>query len=225
MTNAVGHLHAVSAEERHLKVLETARTDLTCQKGEPLLTVIRESSADQLSDMRPLMIDNDGLNPALKSRLKLMLRAEHPELFTEQTWPWELEDVVYTTEAGLRRTQAQLQHIVDEEIPAVAKQSGEAASHGALSENSEYTAALEKRDQLFSRANTLEAELKIAKVRPNGVAEGTLTKVLRGDTSVGTTAAFPDDLPTADELAEYYHDKEPLPIHRPQMTPTFKRGG
>jgi transcription elongation factor GreA len=164
MTNAVGHLHAVSAEERHLKVLETARTDLTCQKGEPLLTVIRESSADQLRDMRPLMIDNDGLNPALKSRLKLMLRAEHPELFTEQTWPWELEDVVYTTEAGLRRTQAQLQHIVDEEIPAVAKQIGEAASHGDLSENSEYTAALEKRDQLFSRANTLEAELKIAKV-------------------------------------------------------------
>ena len=29
---------------------------------------------------------------------------------------------------------------------------------------------------------------------------------------------------TADELAEYYRDKETFPIHRPQMTPTFKRG-
>lgn len=164
MTNAVGHLHAISAEERHLKVLESARTDIICQKGEPLLAVIRESDPEQLAAMRPLMIDNDGLNPALRSRLKLMLRAEHPELFTEQTWPWELDDVVYTTEAGLRRTQDQLQHIVDEEIPAVAKQIGEAASHGDLSENSEYTAALEKRDQLFSRANTLEYELKVAKV-------------------------------------------------------------
>jgi transcription elongation factor GreA len=110
------------------------------------------------------MADNDGLNPALRSRLKLMLRAEHPELFTEQTWPWEDDAVVYTTEEGRKRTQDRLHHIIDEEIPEVAKQIGEAAAHGDLSENAEYTAALEKRDQLFSRANTLETELKQAKV-------------------------------------------------------------
>ncbi|MEZ4388291.1 MAG: GreA/GreB family elongation factor [Candidatus Krumholzibacteriia bacterium] len=164
MTNAVGHLLAVSGEERHLKVLESARADLTCHKAEPLLRIIRESERSDLLALRPLMVDNDGLNPALKSRLKLMLRAEHPTLFTEQTWPWELEDVVYTTEAGLRRAQGALAFIVEEEIPAVAKQIGEAASHGDLSENSEYTAALEKRDQLFSRANSIEADLKLAKV-------------------------------------------------------------
>lgn len=164
MTHAVGHLLAVSGEERHLKVLEAARADLTCNKGEPLLTIIRESDRSELLKLRPLMGENDGLNPALRSRLKLMLRAEHPTLFTEQTWPWELADVVYTTEAGLRRAQDALAFIVEEEIPAVARQIGEAASHGDLSENSEYTAALEKRDQLFSRANSIEADLKLAKV-------------------------------------------------------------
>jgi len=36
--------------------------------------------------------------------------------------------------------------------------------------------------------------------------------------------SFKDEPWTADELAEYYRDKETFPIHRPQMTPTFKRG-
>jgi len=36
--------------------------------------------------------------------------------------------------------------------------------------------------------------------------------------------SFKDEPWTADELAEYYRDKEPFPIHRPQMTPTFQRG-
>ncbi len=164
MAHAVGHLLAVSGEERHLKVIENARADLTCNKAEPLLGVIREADRAELHRLRPLMIDNDGLNPALRSRLKLMIRAEHPEAFEEQTWPWEIEDVTYSTEAGLRRTQEQLNHIIEVGMPEVATQIGEAASHGDLSENSEWTAALEKRDQLASRATTLEGELKQAKV-------------------------------------------------------------
>ncbi len=164
MTNAVGHLLAVSGEERHLKVLETARADLTCAKAQPLLAVIRAASPPELMRLRALMENNDGLNPALRSRLKLMMRAEHPQLFHEQTWPWQDESIIYTTEEGRRRVQSQLQHIIDEEIPAVARQIGEAAAHGDLSENSEWTAALEKRDQLASRATTLESELKRARI-------------------------------------------------------------
>jgi transcription elongation GreA/GreB family factor len=177
MTNAVGHLYAVSGEERHLKVLESARTDLTCLKAQPLLEVIREADHEQLQTLRPLMSDNDGLNPALRSRLKLMLRAEHPLLFTEQTLPWADETLIYTTEAGLRRTQNQLNRIIEVDIPEVAKQIGEAASHGDLSENSEWTAALEKRDQLASRATTLEEELKQAKVIDLDMADSSYVNI------------------------------------------------
>ncbi|HOX24781.1 MAG TPA: GreA/GreB family elongation factor [Candidatus Krumholzibacteria bacterium] len=177
MTHAVGHLLAVSGEERHLKVLEAARADLTSGKAQPLLAVIREASPEQLHRLRPLMQDNDGLNPALRSRLKLMLRSEHPSLFTDQAWPWEDETAVYTTEAGRSRVQEQLAHIAAVEIPAVAKQIGEAASHGDLSENSEYTAALEKRDQLFSRANTLEHDLKRAKLIDLDMAESNFVNI------------------------------------------------
>jgi transcription elongation GreA/GreB family factor len=164
MTHAVGHLLAVSGEERHLKVLEAARADLTSAKGLPLLEVIRTADRAQVLRLRELMERNDGLNPALRSRLKIMLRTEHPSLFLEQIWPWQEEAVIYTTAEGRRRVQEQLQRIVEVDLPAVARQIGEAASHGDLSENSEWTAALEKRDQLASRAATLEGELKQARL-------------------------------------------------------------
>jgi transcription elongation factor GreA len=177
MANAVGHLHAVSGEERHLKVLEAVRSDLVCNKAAPLLAVIRETPRAELTRLRPLMTENDGLNPALRSRLKLMLRSEHPDLFQEQVWPWQEEGVIYTTEAGRDRTRDVLDHIRDEEIPAVARQIGEAAAHGDLSENSEWTAALEKRDQLASRATTLEGELKQARIIDLDMADSDFVNV------------------------------------------------
>lgn len=177
MTHAVGHLLAVSGEERHLKTLEAARADLMCGKAQPLLAVIRTADSNQLDRLRALMEDNDGLNPALRSRLKIMLRTEHPALFLEQVWPWLDESVIFTTEAGRQRIQAQLQHIVAVELPAAAAQIGEAAAHGDLSENSEWTAALEKRDQLASRAATLDGELKRSRLIDLDMAESDFVNI------------------------------------------------
>lgn len=177
MTHAVGHLLAVSGEERHLSVLETARADLTSGKAQPLLAVIRAAETRQLERLRELMESNDGLNPVLRSRLKIMLRNEHPTIFVEQTWPWQEESVIYTTEAGRQRMREQLQHMVTVELPEVARQIGEAAAHGDLSENSEWTAALEKRDQLASRATALEAELKQARLIDLDMADADFVNV------------------------------------------------
>lgn len=194
MTHAVGHLLAVSGEERHLRVLESARADLTCLKAQPLLDVIRAAAPAELQRLRGLMENNDGLNPALRSRLKLMLRAEHPQLFSEQTWPWLDETAIYTTPAGQRRIEEQLRRIVEVEIPAAARQIGEAAAHGDLSENSEWTAALEKRDQLASRAATLESELKQARTISLDMADADHvnigTRVAARDTDTGQEQEF-----------------------------------
>jgi len=56
---------------------------------------------------------------------------------------------------------------LDPEQPRV-----EAAAFGDLSENSEFTAALEKRDQLTSRATRMESELKRAQVIPRELPRG-----------------------------------------------------
>jgi len=163
MTEAIGHLHGVAGEDRHLKVLEAARTDLVVDGGQPVVEIIRNASSAEAERLKHLVVDNLGLPPSLRSRLRHMLRGEHPELFTEIARPWEDETVLYSSAHGMRQRQEQLTHIIEVGIPEVAKQIGEAASFGDLSENSEFTAALEKRDQLASRATTMETELKMAR--------------------------------------------------------------
>jgi transcription elongation factor GreA len=163
MTEAIGHLHAVAGEDRHLKVLESARADLVVDNAQLVVTVIRNASTAEAQRLKDLSIDNLGLPPSLRSRLRHMLRGEHPELFTEIARPWEDETVLYSSDHGMRQRQEQLTEIIEVGIPEVARQIGEAASFGDLSENSEFTAALEKRDQLASRGTTMEIELKMAR--------------------------------------------------------------
>ncbi len=163
MTEAIGHLHGVAGEDRHLKVLEAARVDLVVDGAQPVVEIIRQASSAEAQRLKDLVVENLGLPPSLRSRLRHMLRGEHPELFTEIARPWEDETVLYSSDHGMRQRQEQLTHIIEVGIPEVAKQIGEAASFGDLSENSEFTAALEKRDQLASRATTMERELKMAR--------------------------------------------------------------
>jgi transcription elongation factor GreA len=167
-----GRLAIVSVEERHQKVLDSAHSALQCQNGEPLLDLVAKADRTRAEHLRLLLQSNAGLTPALKTQLLAQLRGRFPELFVEIAQPWNEEDVIYTTEAGLRRRQEDLDQIIKIEIPEVAKQIGEAASFGDLSENAEFTAALEKRDQLTSRAATIETELSMAKVlQPDDVSD------------------------------------------------------
>ncbi len=164
LLDSIGKLYALSSEEKYLKDLESARTSLAIQSLAPILKLIDDADRRHALVLKNSLEDNHGLAPAMRTQLLGYLRSRHSTIFIETTNEWADSSVIYTTEPGLRQLQDQLNHIVQEEIPAVAKQIGEAASHGDLSENAEYTAALEKRDQLASRATGLEAEVKMAKV-------------------------------------------------------------
>ena len=76
----------------------------------------------------------------MRTQLLGYLRSQYADIFIEKTHEWEDDAVIYTTESGLRQVQDALNTIVNDEIPEVAKQIGEAASHGDLSENAEYHA-------------------------------------------------------------------------------------
>lgn len=164
LLDSIGKLYALSSEEKYLKDLESARNSLAIQSLAPILQLIDNADRGHAVRLKAILDDNHGLAPAMRTQLLGYLRSRHSTIFIETTREWEEAGVTYTTEEGLRHIQDQLNHIVQVEIPQVAKQIGEAASHGDLSENSEYTAALEKRDQLASRATGLETEVKLAKV-------------------------------------------------------------
>jgi transcription elongation GreA/GreB family factor len=162
LIDSQGKLYGMSMEEKHLKNLESSRAALGTQSTRPLLALIDAADRNEAIRLKSTITTNQGLAPAMRTQLLGYLRSRFADIFIEVTREWEDSTTVYTTEDGLRRTQDALEHIKDVEIPEVAQQIGEAASFGDLSENAEYTAALEKRDQLFSRANTLEDDLNRA---------------------------------------------------------------
>ena len=159
-----GRLYGMSMEEKHLKVLENARASFAVQANRPLLALLEQADRAGAVRLKRVIEENAGISPAQRTQLLGYLRARYADIFIEATREWQDAASIYTTEAGLRRLEASFQHIVQVELPEVARQIGEAASHGDLSENSEYTAALEKRDQLASRAARLEGELSMARV-------------------------------------------------------------
>lgn len=78
--------------------------------------------------------------------------------------PWQREDVLYVTQQGMTRKQAEIDHHVNVKMRDNARAIGAAAEHGDLSENSEYKFALEERDLLRARLGQMNAEMASAKV-------------------------------------------------------------
>lgn len=164
LLDSTGKLYGLSGEERHLKTLENTRNALATQSYKPLLAIFDAADRAECIRWKRLIESNQGLAPAQQTQQLGYLRSKHADIFIEATREWEDPSIIYTTAGGLRQTQDKLNFIIEVEIPEVAKQIGEAASFGDLSENAEFTAALEKRDQLASRATRLEGELAMAQV-------------------------------------------------------------
>jgi len=186
LLDSSGKLYGMSLEEKHLKVLETARAALATQSNRPILDLIDAADRKECIRLKGLIESNHGLSPAMRTQLLGFMRSKYADIFIEITREWDEGGTIYTTEEGLRRAQDALNHIIDIEIPEVAQQIGEAAAHGDLSENAEYTAALEKRDQLASRATGMKNELTVAKVINHEMAGSDFVNV---GTRVGTRSA------------------------------------
>lgn len=107
----------------------------------------------------------EGLSQANKADLISHIRSRFPHLWlAAEVAPWEDRSVLFCTQRGLSRKQAELDELVNVKMKENAKAIGEAASHGDLSENSEYKFALEERDLLRARAAEIRAQLAKARV-------------------------------------------------------------
>jgi transcription elongation factor GreA len=78
--------------------------------------------------------------------------------------PWEDEGVVYTTEAALETRRKEFDNLIHVKLPQNSTAIGDASARGDVSDNAEFTAALEERDRLTERANAMQADL--ARARP-----------------------------------------------------------
>ncbi len=86
--------------------------------------------------------------------------------------------VIYTTLHGYRRRERELKEIRDVEVPKNAEDLGRAAAFGDISENAEYSAALERQEHLMRRLRELKEDLDKARILDPG--QVTTEKVVVG---------------------------------------------
>ncbi|MBM3984283.1 MAG: hypothetical protein FJ296_01110, partial [Planctomycetes bacterium] len=107
------------------------------------------------------------------------LFARFPDLRPKDETPFWERGGIWCTRAGIARRQEEYRVLVHDKIPANSADIGRAASYGDLSENFEWTAAIEQQRQLTEKAAAMEAELKLAQAiedqeaPPGLVAPGT----------------------------------------------------
>jgi transcription elongation GreA/GreB family factor len=109
----------------------------------------------------------EGLGDVLQAALVKILREVHSDLWVvvaaRALELWEDPNVVWSTDAGIRRRGTEQAHLVNVTMHENAKRIGEAGALGDLSENSEYKFALEERDLLRARLAQMNAELSMAR--------------------------------------------------------------
>jgi transcription elongation GreA/GreB family factor len=113
------------------------------------------------------------------SGLHDVLDERFPELRPKDETPFWERGGIWCTKAGIARRQEEYRILLNDKIPANSADIGRAAAYGDLSENFEWSAAIEQQRQLTEKAAVMEAELKIAKAledessEPGVVAPGT----------------------------------------------------
>ncbi len=137
---------------------------LGAKDGDFFAEGIRGFKKSELVALYSRIVNYDDILPDLKAELLGRISEQAPELEQEEpAMPWE-ENCIYTTSAGLEKRREQFREIMETKLPKNFEEIGRAASFGDLSENAEYTAALETRDQLTRQAKQIEEELEIAKI-------------------------------------------------------------
>ena len=176
----LGELDPKSVVERCLAMGEQVG-----KKIDPTLRALQRAVAKELSDnngrefrllVKTLTLDNArmlmrriemlrGLTDHTKMILLSVFGEVHPELAKkEEALPPHLDGtVVYCTPNGIQKRNAEYEHLINVDLPNIFAAVGRAAAFGDLSENAEYTAALEERARLTKKAEEMVEEIRSAK--------------------------------------------------------------
>jgi len=153
-------------------VLRRLESLLFHKKGSFFRATIEGLSIQVLRDIhRRLVAASDSL-ARHGTRLLEILSIAAPAISADERdeYVWWDPQGIYVTERGFSRRREEFRQLTEEKLPAVFEAIGRAREFGDLSENAEYTSALEERDHLTKRATAIDEELKRARIiRPEDV--------------------------------------------------------
>jgi len=134
-------------------------------KGEFFREAIKMMNADSRRAVHQGLVRNQENLQKISTKLLEILGSVAPVLVEEDAIPaWKDENIIFSTEAGFEKRQEELRELHEEKLPAIFEAIGKAAEFGDLSENAEYTSALEERDNLVRKAEQVEADLEKVKI-------------------------------------------------------------
>ncbi len=146
---SMDHLRGTLLEKRG-RHLETLAEKGTAEDVDRAFRVIRRNCG--LTENQKYILER----PLIKLDPDVVKRNDRAVAGTMDTEP----DVILTTERGLQKRQRDLQHLLEVDIPENSRDIGRAARMGDLSENAEWSAAIERQQFLTKKAAELETELK-----------------------------------------------------------------
>jgi transcription elongation GreA/GreB family factor len=155
-----------AASEKARQFRRRMKTALSRRDYEKVDQCLKRTSEATAVTIRAQLERLEGLGENVPARMLDLLQNVHPQLWAVRraaTAPWEDAETVWCTSEGLARRTAERDQIVNVKMPENARRIGEAASHGDLSENSEYKFALEERDLLRARVAAINDELSRAR--------------------------------------------------------------
>ncbi|MDE0959942.1 MAG: GreA/GreB family elongation factor [Planctomycetota bacterium] len=123
-----------------------------------------------LTDAREIYMQLAGARSISDSNLekaKAIILRKFPKVLAGQARRGSVADrqsAIYSTQAGMNKVQDELTDIRNEKLPAIFKAIGDAAALGDLSENAEFTSAIEERENLNRRVMELQGSLDRARL-------------------------------------------------------------
>jgi transcription elongation factor GreA len=201
-------LRGVSADK---KLSVRIRSAFSARNFATVKEILQNADTDDAQNVKEALDRCFSISDDFRAKVHDVLVDIHHVLYASNLEVWELTDVIYSTAEGLEKKRAELDDLVMNVLPHIAEMIGKAAAEGDLSENAEYTGWLEQRDRMSDRANSMQADLKQAKViQPEMAGELAVSigsRVSARDQNTGETKDFtflgPWDVDTENGIYSY----------------------
>src|SRR5262245_18598889 len=156
-------------------MLKRAEESLSDKKHRLLEKLLQKMDDDDLRALHKLAAKMIHFPEALGLQVRDVAQARLPDARGRQVPFWELEEYIYVTASGLQRKHDEFRVLTHEKIPQNSANIARALGYGDLSENAEWSAAMEEQRLLTELASRMKAELDKARLLeeqdiPEGVA-------------------------------------------------------
>ncbi len=137
---------------------------LTTRKGGLVKRFATEGTRLDLEQAMSVMARCRSFPDEISGALTKAVHERDPDLVPRDEVPFWETNGIFCSHAGVLARQEEYRILLEDKIPENSETIGRAASYGDLSENFEWTAAIEQQRQLTEKAAAMEAELKLAQV-------------------------------------------------------------